>query len=201
MIEAHDGKLTNSDINNPLGRQRIADPVEALLDQLETLSGDTVAGAKFTPDPIEHRIRMLFAKCSHHLRAVQLELAQATDAAQVMNERAERLFAEASATVSEVKKRLSAAQSVRRNSESKATELLARANNGSRDVLESALELADSYVGQHEISVDAVDRWVFEKAGDAAAAMINGLETRIVEIGSVNDEATPLTDADSLNAA
>ncbi len=181
--------------------QRTADPVEALLGQLESLSGDAIAGDDIVPHGIDHRMRTLFSLCGHKLRAAQMEMERATTEAQIMKERAEALFARASSLVSDFDKRLKIAQSTRCTSETYAADIIARADANSIDVLESAMELADSYVGHQEITVGAIDNWISEKASQAATATINDLESRIVEIGSVGDDVAPRDNNPRLNAA
>ncbi len=205
-LRHYDHRVQSHPVNNSVSRrqpegQRIADPVEALLKQLESLSGDAIAGDDIVPHGIDHRMRMLFSLCGHKLRAAQVEMERATTESQIMKERSKALFAQASSLVSDFDVRLSIAQSTRCASEAYAAEIIARADAYSLDVLVSAIELADSYVGHQEIGADAVDNWISEKASQITTATIHDLESRVVEIGSVGEDVAPRDTTTTLNAA
>lgn len=180
---------------------RTADPVEALLEQLEALSGDAIAGDNIAPHPIDHRMRMLFSRCAHRLRVEQAEMERVTTEAAIMKERADALRVRAVSLVSRADKRLKIARTARRSSESYAAELVAKAEASSVDVLESAMELADSFVGHQEIGVDAIGTWMSETAGEEVDAMIRDFESRIVEVGTVRDELGPRSNTAAFDAA
>ena len=176
-------------------------PVEGMLEQLEALYDDLHAGDNSVPHTIDRGMRLLFAKCAHELRIAQMEMERASTEAQILENRANVLFDEASAIESDADERLKAAQSTRRVSKAEATDIIATANECSLQVLESALELADSYIGHQEITGDAIDSWISKKANQVATTMINSLESRIVEIGTVADDVTTRKNIASTKAA
>ena len=181
--------------------QRIADRIEALLKQLEHLSGDPTTDSEIATHAIDHRSRMLITKCVRKLQLAQLEMEQASTDTQIMNERAEALFERAASLTSDTKRDLRSAQYTNREAEKHARQTIATAEASALEVLESAIELADSYSDNQTMNAHAVGDWVSQEAGSVATDLIGELESQIVEIGAVRDDVSPRSNVTSFDAA
>lgn len=193
--------MTNSKSEKSRIEKRTNERVDALLEQLERMSSDAATDQVSTLLVMDHRMRTLFSKCVQKLQAAQVEIEQAATDSRIMNERAEALLGQADSLTFDAKTRLKTAQAKMRASVNGAKEITDKSESSALDVLESAIELADSYVGHHEINAEAVEDWVANKAGRVASEMIGDLESRIVEIGSVGDDESPHPGITTLNAA
>jgi hypothetical protein len=181
--------------------QQTANQVEALLRHLEKILDTSSVGSDSDSQSLDHRSRMLFATCSNELRSAQTTFEIASSEAQVAHEQATALFEQAKAMKLDVRGRLKTAQQSHRDIQKHATEDVARAEATSLDVLESAIELADSYTGHQQVSTDTVNNWVVDKAGQVASSMISDLESQIVEVGSLDEDIASNLDFIEQNAA